>query len=52
MRRPSRKQEAFIAEMQQWCRQRWDRDVARSTLLQKVKPYYDALIRKSESSVS
>jgi hypothetical protein len=43
------KQEALIVDMQAWCRIRWGRDVARSTLLQKIKPYYDALMRPSES---
>ena len=43
------KQEAMIGEMQIWCKKRWDVDVARSTLLQKIKPYYDALVRKSEN---
>lgn len=40
------KQEAFIAEMQDWCRANWHRDVGRSTLSQKLKPYYDEFIRK------
>jgi len=44
------KQEALIADMQDWCRARWNRSVARSTLLQKIKPYYDALVRESETA--
>lgn len=43
------KQEAMIAEMREWCRTQWGRPPARSTLLSKIKPYYDALVRKSES---
>jgi hypothetical protein len=42
------KQEAFITEMQTWCEARWHRKVGRSTLLQKVKPYYDAFLRVSK----
>jgi len=44
------KQEAFIAEMQEWCRAKWHRNVGRSTLSQKLKPYYDTFIRKSEKT--
>ncbi len=43
------KQEALILEMQAWCQAHWGRDVGRSTLLQKIKPYYDAFVRPSES---
>jgi hypothetical protein len=43
------KQEAFISEMQEWCKRQWEREVARSTLLQKIKPYYDAFLRSKES---
>lgn len=35
------KQEAFIKEMQDWCKMQWGVDVGRSTILEKVKPYYD-----------
>jgi hypothetical protein len=42
------KQEAFIAEMQQWCLKEWHHEVARTTLLQKIKPYYDRFVRNSE----
>jgi hypothetical protein len=45
-----RKQEALIVEMQEWCKTNWHRDVGRSTLLQKLKPYYDALVRPSEKA--
>jgi len=40
------KQEAFIADMQGWCRQQWGRDVGRSTILEKVKSYYGLHIGK------
>jgi hypothetical protein len=43
------KQKAFISEMQQWCKTQWGREVARSTLLQKIKPYYDAFVRAEKS---
>ena len=43
------KQEALIAEMQAWCLTAWGRSVGRSTLLQKIRPYYDAFVRKSEN---
>jgi hypothetical protein len=42
------KQEAFIAEMQEWCSKEWRQQVARSTLLQKIKPYYDRFVRNSD----
>jgi hypothetical protein len=41
------KQEAFVAEMQDWCRANWRKDVGRSTILSKLKPYYDAFVRTS-----
>jgi hypothetical protein len=44
-----KKQEALVAEMQAWCGKAWRRDVGRSTILQKVKPYYDAFVRLSEN---
>lgn len=44
------KQEAFIVEMQEWCSTAWGREVARSTVLQKLKPYYDNFVRGSENS--
>lgn len=40
------KQEAFIAEMQDWCFRNWNRKVARTTLLQKISPYYKRYVRK------
>jgi hypothetical protein len=40
------KQEALVAEMQAWCKRNWRRDVGRSTVLQKIKPYYDLLVRR------
>jgi hypothetical protein len=42
------KQEALIADMQKWCCENWQQEVGRSTILQKVKPYYDALANKSK----
>jgi hypothetical protein len=45
-----RKQEALIAEMQVWCLQAWGSDVGRSTLLQKIRPYYSAFMRLSENA--
>lgn len=39
------KQEALIVEMQAWCKACWGVDVGRSTLLQKIKPYYEKLVR-------
>jgi hypothetical protein len=43
------KQEAFIGEMQAWCRIHWGQEVGRSTLLQKIKPYYDSFMRSKRS---
>jgi hypothetical protein len=42
------KQEALIADMQEWCERHWHRKVGRSSLLQKIKPYYDALAQRSK----
>jgi hypothetical protein len=42
------KQEAFIADMQEWCDRHWLRQVGRSTLLQKIKPYYDGFAKQSK----
>lgn len=39
------KQESFISEMDKWCEIHWGRKVGRSTLLGKIKPYYDAFVR-------
>lgn len=44
------KQEAFILEMQTWCKKQWGKEVGRSTLLQKIKPYYDGLLRLDPKS--
>jgi hypothetical protein len=41
------KQEALIADMKEWCERHWHHQVGRSTLLQKIKPYYDALKAKT-----
>jgi hypothetical protein len=38
------KQDAFINDMQAWCRDLWGREVGISTLKQKIKPYYDAFV--------
>jgi hypothetical protein len=43
------KQEAYISEMQAWCVSRWGQEVGRSTLLQKIKPYYDSFVRSKKS---
>jgi hypothetical protein len=40
------KQEALIADMQEWCRRHWQREVGRTTVLQ--KPFYDALANESK----
>ena len=47
------KQDAFINDMQGWCRNRWGREVGISTLKQKIKPYYDAFVwqKKSENDL-
>ena len=44
------KQESFISEMEQWCSSKWGKKIGRSTLLEKVSPYYDAFVRSSEKS--
>lgn len=41
-----KKQESFIAEMQEWCMAHWGITPGRSTILEKVKPYYDARSEK------
>lgn len=41
------KQEALVAEMQAWCERNWGRRVGRSTLVQKIGPYYAAFFRQS-----
>lgn len=43
------KQEALIAEMQAWCLAAWGSSVGRSTLLEKIRPYYNAFVRTSEN---
>jgi hypothetical protein len=40
------KQEAFIAEMQDWCLEHWGQKVGRSTLLQKISPFYQRYVTK------
>lgn len=40
------KQEAFIAEMQEWCFTHWGRKVGRSTLLEKISPFYKKYVTK------
>ena len=39
------KQEALIAEMQDWCSKNWGCRVGRSTLLGKISPYYEVFVR-------
>ena len=41
-----KKQEAFIFEMQGWCLKNWGREVGRSTLLEKIRPFYQEYVRK------
>jgi len=43
------KMEACIEDMQAWCKGKWNQSVARSTLLERIKPYYDEFVRKSET---
>ncbi|MGQ0527580.1 MAG: hypothetical protein ACT4OY_06075 [Alphaproteobacteria bacterium] len=40
-----KKQEAFINEMQNWCRENWGFEPGRSTILQKISPYYKKYVR-------
>jgi hypothetical protein len=42
------KQEALIEEMSNWCISRWGRSPGRSTISQKLKPYFDVLVRSPE----
>jgi hypothetical protein len=42
------KQEAFIAEMEAWCIKEFNHKPGRSTLLQKISPYYK--LKKSENN--
>jgi len=42
------KQESFISEMQEWCKKRWGREVGRSTVLEKISPYYDRFVRSKK----
>jgi hypothetical protein len=44
------KQEAFIAEMQNWCAKNWSKEPSRAAVFEKVKPYYDAFARKVRKS--
>jgi hypothetical protein len=46
------KQDAFIFTMEQWCKTHWGREVGRSTILQKVKPYYDTFVRSKKSEIT
>jgi hypothetical protein len=41
------KQEAFIADMQEWCLKEWRCKVGRSTVLQKINPYYVRFVKNS-----
>ena len=40
------KQEAFISDMQAWCLENWGFEPGRSTILQKISPYYKTHVRK------
>lgn len=42
-----KKQEALVNEMQAWCRRAWGREVGRSTISQKLKPYYDRVWQRN-----
>jgi hypothetical protein len=42
------KQEAGIEDMQDWCKEQWGYKPARSTLLQKITPYYDEFVRSKK----
>lgn len=44
------KQEAFIHDMRQWCVEKWGKPPGRSTISQKVSPYYTMFIRKKSES--
>ncbi len=44
------KQDSFIEEMQAWCKKHWGRPMGRNTLLEKIKPYYDAFVRSNSPS--
>jgi hypothetical protein len=43
------KMEACVSEMKAWCEKKWNRSVGRSTLIEKIKPYYDEFMRKPEN---
>jgi hypothetical protein len=43
------KKDACIWEMEKWCEEKWKHSVGKSTLSQKIKPYYDEFVRKSET---
>jgi hypothetical protein len=40
------KQDAFVAEMHEWCRTTLGVKPGESTLKQRIKPYYDTFVRK------
>jgi hypothetical protein len=40
------KQEAFVAEMQKWCLENWGQEPGRSTILQKISPFYKKYVKK------
>jgi hypothetical protein len=46
------KKEAFVADMQDWCKDNWHREIGRSTVSQKLKPYYDQFIRNSKNGIN
>ncbi|MHA1539812.1 MAG: hypothetical protein ACTSXQ_05005 [Alphaproteobacteria bacterium] len=41
-----KKQESCIADMQEWCKKHYGSEPARTTVLQKVSPYYQEFVRK------
>lgn len=40
-----KKQEAIIPTMQAWCREKWGKEPGRSTLIEKISPYYGMFVR-------
>ena len=46
------KQESLIADMQKWCLQNWGQEPGRSTILQKISPYYQQFKRKKSEKAA
>jgi hypothetical protein len=45
------KQDAFMEDMKNWCQNRWGYTVGRSTVLQKIKPYWDEFVLKEGQKI-